>query len=575
MNLGTVKVQNFCYNSRLQITGIRVGSAADSSCQSLSTADVTLGLGYGTGNNGNVKSQSIQLGSTVLGTQAYEYDALNRLKTAVETKGAGGTAWSQTFVYDRYGNRAMLGTSSPSPATGVPQVALDDPGEVTALLATYTDPVSGATVVNNKWLGSTVDAAGNVSTAVAAAYPRNLSYDGENRLVSAQTSGSGTMTAEYDGEGHRVKRTVNGVTTTVYVYDAMGQLAQEYGGEAVTTSGRQYLVADHLGSTRLVLDGNGVVQTRSDYLPFGQEIELGLGDRTVAQGYESKAVADADRQRMRFTGKERDAETGLDYFGARYFSGAQGRFTSPDPKSAGADPQNPQSWNGYSYALNSPFAYVDPNGQWPFFVHNRMYQAFNSDLSPHHQALLGQVSYNQDFGPGAQDPGQSYTHSMCFSGQSAGACVAMINRFIDQNLALANDLSGGGRDLNDDAITAFAKAAHALTDMSSPAHVGADGMPIGWSNGRAAGLAHVYAERNASVDWFRAGQGMRLEIAGYARAFPYLAKKHGNQDAWAQREIEHFVSSYFATEDPAVRNHVAEDAARQCALGNPAACGGQ
>lgn len=149
----------------------------------------------------------------------------------------------------------------------------------------------------------------------------------------------------------------------------------------------------------------------------------------------------------------------------------------------------------------------------------------------------------------------------------------MINRFIDQNLALANDLSGGGRDLNDDAITAFAKAAHALTDMSSPAHVGADGMPIGWSNGRAAGLAHVYAERNASVDWFRAGQGMRLEIAGYARAFPYLAKKHGNQDAWAQREIEHFVSSYFATEDPAVRNHVAEDAARQCALGNPAACG--
>ena len=64
----------------------------------------------------------------------------------------------------------------------------------------------------------------------------------------------------------------------------------------------------------------------------------------------------------RSTGKERDAETGLDYFGARYFSGAQGRFTSPDPLSASRKASNPQTWNRYTYALKNPLKFVDPDG---------------------------------------------------------------------------------------------------------------------------------------------------------------------------------------------------------------------
>jgi RHS repeat-associated protein len=64
----------------------------------------------------------------------------------------------------------------------------------------------------------------------------------------------------------------------------------------------------------------------------------------------------------RSTGKERDAETGLDYFGARYLSAAQGRFLSPDPGNAGASIQDPQSWNAYAYARNNPLSYVDPTG---------------------------------------------------------------------------------------------------------------------------------------------------------------------------------------------------------------------
>lgn len=58
-------------------------------------------------------------------------------------------------------------------------------------------------------------------------------------------------------------------------------------------------------------------------------------------------------------------ERSQDYFGARYYSGAQGRFTSVDPENAGADIGSPQAWNGYSYALNNPGIYVDPDGRSP------------------------------------------------------------------------------------------------------------------------------------------------------------------------------------------------------------------
>ena len=71
-----------------------------------------------------------------------------------------------------------------------------------------------------------------------------------------------------------------------------------------------------------------------------------------------------DEVTCRFSGKERDVETGLDYFGARYFSGAQGRFTSPDPLGANLlRVLNPQRWNMYAYAVNNPLLYTDPDGR--------------------------------------------------------------------------------------------------------------------------------------------------------------------------------------------------------------------
>ncbi|MEQ1907103.1 MAG: RHS repeat-associated core domain-containing protein, partial [Pirellulaceae bacterium] len=69
----------------------------------------------------------------------------------------------------------------------------------------------------------------------------------------------------------------------------------------------------------------------------------------------------ADKSSNKFTSKERDAETGLDFFEARYMSSAQGRFTSPDPGAWYLN--NPQSYNGYSYALNNPLRYNDIDGE--------------------------------------------------------------------------------------------------------------------------------------------------------------------------------------------------------------------
>lgn len=64
----------------------------------------------------------------------------------------------------------------------------------------------------------------------------------------------------------------------------------------------------------------------------------------------------------KFGSKERDNETGLDYFINRYHSSIQGRFTSVDPENVGADPEYPQTWNGYSYTVNNPVTYSDPDG---------------------------------------------------------------------------------------------------------------------------------------------------------------------------------------------------------------------
>jgi len=124
----------------------------------------------------------------------------------------------------------------------------------------------------------------------------------------------------------------------------------------------RWLVTDQLGTPRIVLDQSGSLSAvrRHDYLPFGEELLAGAGGRTTGEGY-----AGDDGVRQQFTSKERDVETSLDYFGARYFSSAQGRFTSVDPLASSAKPANPQTWNRYAYVLNNPLRLIDPTGMAP------------------------------------------------------------------------------------------------------------------------------------------------------------------------------------------------------------------
>jgi RHS repeat-associated protein len=126
-----------------------------------------------------------------------------------------------------------------------------------------------------------------------------------------------------------------------------------------------YLTTDHLGSTRAITDQNGNAVSRHDFLPFGEE--LATSNRTAALDY-----GVTDNVMHRYTGQQRDPEgPGLDFFHARYFQGAQGRFTSPDfsPKPRPAPfalRTDPQTLNLYGYLRNNPLAKIDADGHADF-----------------------------------------------------------------------------------------------------------------------------------------------------------------------------------------------------------------
>jgi RHS repeat-associated protein len=361
MQLGNNLWEHTNFNSRLQPTQIGLGTTTTGT-----SSTGTLGLDYTFGasasaNNGSVQSQTITVGTTgTVLSQSYTYDQVNRLQTATESV-SGTQQWSQSYGYDVFGNRWVTGY--------VPN---------TTLTPTLSSQISATN--NRLQMGfSHYDGSGNLDTDPAGS---GFTYDGENRQVTANVNGQ-PATYSYDGDGHRVMKTVGptgSAVTTVFVYDAMGKLIAEYASDPVPPApnggGTSYLTTDHLGSTRVVTKQNQTVQARYDYLPFGEELGAGVGQRTSAMGYSA-----ADSTKQKFTTKERDAESGLDYFLARYYSSAQGRFTSPDEFRGGphefgmlgsgdnekqalpyADILNPQSLAKYQYAFNNPLRFVDPDG---------------------------------------------------------------------------------------------------------------------------------------------------------------------------------------------------------------------
>jgi RHS repeat-associated protein len=132
-------------------------------------------------------------------------------------------------------------------------------------------------------------------------------------------------------------------------------------GGGSTTGSVHWMIADQLGTPRMIVDASGTLSgvSRHDYLPFGEELFAGTGSRSSSLGY-----TNADGARQKFTQKERDNETGLDYFLARYYSSTQGRFTGADPISLGVDRLfDPQRFNRYAYVRNNPLMFTDPDGR--------------------------------------------------------------------------------------------------------------------------------------------------------------------------------------------------------------------
>jgi RHS repeat-associated protein len=110
----------------------------------------------------------------------------------------------------------------------------------------------------------------------------------------------------------------------------------------------KYYFSDHLGSASVITSDLGVIQEESDYFPFGGEITITNGDSNT----------------YKFTGKERDTESGLDNFEARHFVSNLGRFMQPDEPFVDQEDGIPQSWNLYSYVRNNPLKSVDPEGNY-------------------------------------------------------------------------------------------------------------------------------------------------------------------------------------------------------------------
>lgn len=331
------------YNYRLQPIEIKLGTSGNPT----SILDLTYSYGT-TNNNGNVQSIGYT-GGGLSYTQSFGYDQLNRLTTSNENN---GTSWSQTNRYDRYGNRWIdLGGGNQS--------------------LYFNSPT------NNRISGWSYDSAGNLLNDAAHSYV----FDAENKISKVDAASAYV----YDGDGQRIRKLVG--ENLRFIYDIGGKEIAEFDGSngnlkkeyiygvsglvatieptSLNGNGTLYTTSDNLGTPRVVTNASATVVSRHDYKPFGEEIAVGVGGRTPGMGF-----GVADGQRKQFTQKERDVETGLDYFGARYYSSAQGRFTGAD-NIVYSKTVDPQTFNQYAYCRNGPLSRIDVDGHNWFLVHHK------------------------------------------------------------------------------------------------------------------------------------------------------------------------------------------------------------
>lgn len=345
MRLGNGHWETYTYNNRLQIENIGLGTT-DANKNLL---ELQFNYGNDEDNNGSIRTQKIIVpnggGSNGFeALQTYNYDTLNRLQSASETINSTQT-WKQTFSYDIYGNRRFntTGSNTTTLPTNCPAA------ECNPDISTNND---------NRWSavqGYSYDPNGSL---IEDAKGRRYHYDAEGRQKAffLETNSTNVPDANYyyDGQGKRIKKN-SATETTVFVYDGLGQLVAEYSDALAQTQQVSYLTIDHLGSARVITNENGTVTKRKDFSAFGEETST--TQRTNRADYNLPKEI-----RQNYTGYQEDTESGLEYAQARYYNAQHGRFTSVDPLTASAAIKNPQTFNRYSYALNSPYKFTDPLG---------------------------------------------------------------------------------------------------------------------------------------------------------------------------------------------------------------------
>jgi len=384
------------------------------------------------------------------------------------------------------------------------------------------------------------DSAGNVTQDNQNQYL----YDAEGRICAVSNTplpGMTTLTGYiYSASGSRVSKgtiatmscdpAIAGFTpTNDFILGPGGEQETEVGWDANNTlawqhtnvfagsrlvatydnDGLHFHVTDPLGTRRVQTDYAGVVEQTCQSLPFGDALAC-----TNSSQYPTE---------HHFTGKERDAESGNDYFGARYYASGMGRWMSPDSLIMSPEIGNPQNLNKYSYTFNRPLSLVDPDGHWPTWYHTEVDRNFFGNqlhMSMHDQyVIVGQSASQDGFLNGGQSPSNSVWHGMRNGfdlWSDPVEAVAEARNYItsELNTAIALEImlekwgpGGFGQNItSDDPLKHFANALHATQDLDSPEHAGKP-----WWGDPFTGIAHFIDETKSSTSSRASDEEARAE----------------------------------------------------------------
>jgi RHS repeat-associated protein len=299
-----------------------------------------------------VRSQDVTSAGTSEYTQNYRYDLLGNI---LELQHVGQGSFTRTFAY---ASPVVLDPNGTR--TEHPNYLKDVRVGNNMLLADYGYDPNGNVVREMQSRHLQWDAQDQLRqfatwTGSAGTSPTLLAYyvydAGGQRTKKITQTGAGTWQVTVYVEGafeHRyeVSNSAQGPEqTTVVMLDGQSRLFQRRTGDALgdLRPPALYNLEDHLGSATATTDVNGVLVSREEYYPFG---ETSFGSHA--------------KQRYRFCGKERDQESGLYYYGMRYYAPWLCRFVSVDPLAAKYTYYTP-----YQYAGNRPINFIDLDGAEP------------------------------------------------------------------------------------------------------------------------------------------------------------------------------------------------------------------